>query len=181
MERLNDFLRGLDEAFGRSWCTVLFTNAFAIAFIFVLIWVGKKIGVDFHARLVNYLLIVIGSLVGWAIAMFSAPYGSKDKDALAQLGKLASVFISGYVVSKLDRFVEASTFSNNDPVSENWIRIGLFGAAALLSLITVVTNRVYFRPDPSDDKKQADLVEEKSRKVKDSPAEGQVGAAGTSS
>ncbi|HWT39144.1 MAG TPA: hypothetical protein VN289_22855 [Paraburkholderia sp.] len=150
MERLKKLLLDLDDAFGSSWCTVLFTNVFAIAFFLILVWVAKHLGADFHARLLNYLLIVLGALIGWAIAMFSAPYGKSDKEALAQIGKLASVFVSGYVLSKLDRFVEASTFVNKDPIHENWIRVGIFAGAALLSLITVVTNRVYFRPDPSE-------------------------------
>jgi hypothetical protein len=148
MKRLKDFLVGLDDAFGTSWCTVFFTNIFALIFIIVLVWMANKLGVDFHARLLNYLLIVLGALVGWAIGMFSAPYGKGDKEALAQIGKLASVFITGYVVSKLDRFVEASVFTNKEPVIEGWVRVGIFAGTTLLSLITIVTNRVYFRPDP---------------------------------
>lgn len=83
----------------------------------------------------------------------------------------STVFISGYVVSKLDRFVEASAFVNKEPVSENWIRIGLFVSTALLSLITIVTNRVYFRPDPpeEDSKSAKDVARTRWAKAVHSP------------
>jgi hypothetical protein len=47
--------------------------------------------------------------------MLSAPYGNRDKEALAHMSKLASVFFTGYAVSKVDRFVEASMFVGKVP------------------------------------------------------------------
>jgi hypothetical protein len=52
------------------------------------------------------------------------------------------VFVSGYVVSKLDRFLEGSLFENGKPTVQ-WVPLGLFAAAFILSTILVFVNRVY--------------------------------------
>lgn len=155
MERLARILKKFDELFGPSWFTVLFTNTFAVFFIVTLVWIGRSIGSDFHARLLNYMLIVLGALSGWALGMFFAPYGEGDKEALAQMSKLASVFVTGYAVSKIDRFVEASVFVGSVPDPVSWIRIGLFAGATVLSILVVVTNRIYFRPGRSKSEQTA--------------------------
>lgn len=150
MGQLEKLFKKLDQVFGPSWFTVLFTNCFSIVFLLAFIWIGRNIGSDFHSRLLNYMLIILGLLLGWALGMFFAPYGNRDKEALAQMSKLASVFFTGYAVSKVDRFVEASMFVGKVPDPTAWIRVGLFAGATILAILTVVTNRVYFRPDSSD-------------------------------
>ncbi|MBB1634998.1 hypothetical protein [Cupriavidus sp. UME77] len=146
MEYLGTLLHRLDELFGPHWGTVAFTNLFAAVFIFWLVRVARHIASSEQARAVNYLLMLLGALLGWGGAMLFSPYGESDKGTFDHIGKLASVFLSGYLVSKIDRFIEATSFVDKAPVTETWIRAGLFTATALLALIFVVTNRMYFRP-----------------------------------
>lgn len=154
LAKIAALLKWMDETFGPNWCTVVFTDLFAVVFIYWLIQVAQGIAPNDHARTVNYLLMLIGALVGWAVAMLSAPYGKTDRDVLAQVAKIASVFITGYAISKLDRFIEATSFADKTPVMNTWLRAGLFGATALLAMIFVVTNRMYFRPAPPDPRGQ---------------------------
>jgi hypothetical protein len=82
--------------------------------------------------------------------MFFVPYGTEDRSVFENIGKIVSVFVSGYALSKLDRFLEASLFDDKKPRMEAWARTGLFAATALLALLTVVTNRLYFHPEGED-------------------------------
>ncbi|CAE6967644.1 hypothetical protein R69608_07029 [Paraburkholderia nemoris] len=147
MEKFGLISNGIDALFGKNGTTVLFTNLFAVIFALLLLWLCERFGDDRLARFQNYLIVCLGALLGWALGMFFSPYGTEDEPVFAQMGKLASVFISGYAVSKIDRFIEASMFDGKNPKVESWIRVGLFVGALTLSLLTVVSNRLYYRPD----------------------------------
>ncbi|PXW29749.1 hypothetical protein [Paraburkholderia caballeronis] len=147
MESISWFWPWMESNFGKNAATVLFTNFFAALFAALLIRLCSKLAPDLNSRFQNYLIFCLGALLGWGLGMFLAPYGAQDQTAFAQMGQLASVFISGYALSKFDRFIEASMFDEKKPRVDSWIKVGLFVATALLALLTVVTNRLYFRPD----------------------------------
>ena len=157
MNWVNALLPSLDKTFGKDWSTVLFTNVFALLFAALFLWLCAKLARDGHERFQNYLIVSFGALIGWALGMFFAPYGANDQPVFAQMGKLASVFLSGYALSKLDRFIEASMFDGKTPKIAAWVRTGLFAGALVLALLTVVTNRLYYRPDDSPEKSVSDI------------------------
>lgn len=140
---------GAAQAFflGKNAATVMFTNIAAALFAIGLLKLCHGLASDRNSRYGNYLLFCLGALVGWALSMFFVPYGSEDKSVFENIGKIVSVFVSGYALSKLDRLLEASLFDDKKPRMEAWVRTGLFAATALLALLTVVTNRLYFHPE----------------------------------
>lgn len=133
--------------------TVILT---AIAFIFlaILIWkLTSRVGGardNEAAASSNRLVIVIGALCGWVIGTAFAPFSDTEQQHFQQISGVISAFLSGYVVSKLDRFIEAKLFPVNDTNRESWERVGLFVAAFLLAAVTVFVNRLYaFHDIPS--------------------------------
>ena len=92
----------------------------------------------------NRLVALIGALCGWILGMLFTPYSDLETRQFVAVSTVVSVFLSGYVVSKLDRFLERTLFGT-DPVKtqESWARAGLFAATLLLACITVFTARLY--------------------------------------
>jgi hypothetical protein len=101
----------------------------------------------------NYLIVLLGSLLGWVLGLFFSPYDDKEAKAFVSIGQAVSAFISGYVFSKLDRFVEASLFVAQGPVYGSWIRVGLFVAAAVIWAVLVFSSRAYFDLSKLEDQK----------------------------
>jgi hypothetical protein len=126
--------------------SVLFT---AIAFLFfgALLWhlTGVLNGAkeDQASRSANRLIAAIGALCGWIIGIAFAPFSDTEKSHFASIASTVSAFLSGYVVSKVDRFIEGVLFPIGDATRESWTRVGLFTGALLLAAITVFINRLY--------------------------------------
>lgn len=99
------------------------------------------------AQWVNRLVALIGGLCGWAVATAFTPYSNADFSTLESVKAAASAFLSGYVVSKLDRFLELALFQKNASGNDGWERMGLFTATFLVTAIAVFINRLYSIPD----------------------------------
>ena len=94
-------------------------------------------------------------LVGWALGMFFAPYSKKEQDSFSKIAAAISAFVSGYIVSKFDRFLESSLFGEEGPDFLSWLRAGLFFSALALAMLSVFSNRLYFgAPDPNEEPTQ---------------------------
>ncbi len=126
--------------------TVLFS---AIAFVFFagLIWNLTGILNDAKdkpaSKSANRLVAMIGALCGWIIGIAFAPFSDAERTQFAAISSVVSAFLSGYVVSKIDRFVEGTLFPVNAESRESWSRVGLFASALLLASVTVFVNRLY--------------------------------------
>lgn len=126
--------------------TVIFS---AVAFIFFayLIWhltsVLSGAKTDESKKSANRLVALIGALSGWVIGMAFSPLTGTEQAHFTEISQAVSAFLSGYVVSKLDRFLEAKLFPVDTTTVESWSRIGLFSAALLLASVTVFVNRTY--------------------------------------
>lgn len=103
-------------------------------------------GKDKFEQGTNLLIATTGALAGWALGMAIAPYSTGEQKLFAEIGQTVSAFASGYLVSKLDRFLEATLFdANKKAVGSAWIRLGLFVGPLVLALLFVFSNRSYFR------------------------------------
>lgn len=91
----------------------------------------------------NRLVALIGALCGWIIGVAFAPFTQEEKDQFQAITSVVSAFLSGYVVSKLDRYLKGVLFPIAPETQESWARVGLFVAAFLLAAITVFLNRLY--------------------------------------
>lgn len=126
--------------------TVILT-ALAFVFFAILIWrLTSRIGGardNESATNSNRLVAIIGALCGWIIGTAFAPFSDAEKEHFRQISGVISAFLSGYVVSKLDRFLEAKLFPVSEANRDSWARVGLFVAAFLLAATTVFVNRLY--------------------------------------
>lgn len=144
---MKNFLKGLEEIFGNYPFSVIFTNIFAVAFSFAIAWLCFAVSSDPLQQIFNALLALTGALIGWALGMFFAPYTQTEAARFSSIGQAVSAFVSGYVISKLDRFLEATMFQEHIPITITWVRFGLLFCSMLLVMLTVFSNRAYFRPD----------------------------------
>jgi len=48
-------------------------------------------------------LLVLGLTIGWILGVLSAPYTKKEETQFAAYAKAVSLFISGYLLGKIDR------------------------------------------------------------------------------
>ncbi len=145
---MDAFLKWLEKFFGNYPFSVIFTNIFSVVFALVIGWLCYAVSSVPLEQVFNALLAIVGALVGWALGMFFAPYNEKEASRFSSIGQAVSAFVSGYVISKLDRFLEASMFQEHVPITITWVRFGLVFCSMLLVMLTVFTNRAYFRPDP---------------------------------
>jgi len=125
----------------------------AIAFLFFswLIWhltgVLNNASEDPAAKNANRLVAMLGAIFGWIIGIAFAPFSPEEQTHFEAISKVVSAFLSGYVVSKLDRFLEAKLFPVDEVSRDSWTRVGIFTAALLLVSVTVFVNRLYaFKP-----------------------------------
>ncbi|BDM83855.1 hypothetical protein [Acaryochloris marina] len=91
----------------------------------------------------NLLITLLGGLIGWVIGNLTSPIGKEETKVFGQLGATIATFLSGYVVSKLDRFLEAVLFSEGAIRESSWISLCFFTSALLLSSLTIFLNRIY--------------------------------------
>lgn len=59
-----------------------------------------------EVRAVNVLALVSGAAVGWLLGVAVSPYDAREASAFPKYAGAVSAFVSGYVVSKLDRVLE---------------------------------------------------------------------------
>lgn len=114
---------------------------FALVFVFL---TAYKIGKEKQGRWHNFLIVGLGALIGWATGIMASPLDTEEGARFAKFGQLITAFSSGYLISKLDRFLEQSLFNNKEPVIKNWIYAALFCAAFVSTLIPSYVNRSYF-------------------------------------
>lgn len=150
---MNRIVQWLEGVFGTYPFLVIFTNLFACAFAVLIGWLCFLVNEEPLQQVFNVLIALLGALLGWALGMFFVPYTAKDAARFSAIGQAISAFVSGYAVSKIDRFFEATMFFDNDlPITMTWVRIGLFTCSILLVMLTVFSNRAYFRTEPSSKK-----------------------------
>jgi hypothetical protein len=130
-----------------NYWTVTSTNSVCVSILLFLIYLAYKLGQNDQDKLANVLILLIGALSGWLVGMFFSPYSAKESERFASIGQTISAFISGYLVSKLDRFFEKTLYDEQKPNPDTWLRLALFTVSFLTSMILVFTNRLYFGQD----------------------------------
>jgi hypothetical protein len=96
------------------------------------------------------IICLLGSILGWLVAMLVTPYGQTDATNLKSFSKIIGSFLTGYVLSKLDKVFE--TFVNEKQYADKLtiIRLMLFISFFFLFWILVFSYRTYVIIDPTD-------------------------------
>lgn len=134
---------GVSQVGFKFWI-IVFVNIQALLFSAVIVWVAYSINPQlFH---INILICLLGALIGWIAGILISPYTSTESTRFITLSQAISAFVSGFLISKLDRFLEATLYIKEDGSIQNtsWERVGLFAASFLLLTTIVYINRTYF-------------------------------------
>lgn len=155
----------LRKHFGDRYVNIIFTNLFGLL-ILVFIYVAciNLGGTDISNQIGFALTSIIGLLLGWAVAIYFCPFDTEEHSRLVTFGQAASAFVSGYLVSKLDRFIESTLFPVATETVNSWFGVALFLVAFLNALTVVYSNRAYFQEQEKKDAQQiASKIEEDSK------------------
>lgn len=128
---------------GHRWMLVT-SNISALVIGIVLIWLAYQIGTDNHAYLVNWLICLLGAVLGWGIGLISTPSSERENAKFSGLTKTISAFLSGYILSKLDPLIVTVLQSHTIFQESVLVRIAFFLTAFFLSMVIVYINRMYF-------------------------------------
>src|SRR5205085_5041552 len=102
---------------------VISANIMALAFAGVIIWACGKLGDDGKAFTLNVLICLLGGVLGWGLGILATPIAPDDTGQFAKIGQVISAFASGYLVSKLDRFLEHGLYDSDHLVANAWQRL----------------------------------------------------------
>lgn len=153
-----------------NFLTAAVTMVCGVFGICVLGWTAWKVAPDDAALATNYLIVLLGFILGWTTGMYLSPYSAAEASKFVTVGQAISAFLSGYALAKLDRFVESTLFVQNKlPVYEHWIRLGIFVAAFFIACILVFTARAYFRIE--DERATGKRRRSAVKRVEDDPGE----------
>jgi len=151
------FYEEIQADFGEYAATILTSSIFLFVLLCGVVGLawhvgGTEAGHPPVAR--NILLIILGILCGWVAGLFASPFSSEEKGEFAELKKAIYAFVTGYLLSKLDRFLERTLFESKDHVAMAWEQAALFGAAFLtVALWTFIWRKYGFRKKaPAPDK-----------------------------
>jgi len=92
--------------------------------------------------LVLALCGMVGSLSGWLVGILFSPVGNQEKGTLRLSGAI-SAFLSGFVFSKADRFLD--NFEMKAP--KHMIEVGYTLMCFLLALVVTFNTRHSLRPE----------------------------------
>jgi hypothetical protein len=139
----------VQEHFGEYAATILTSSAFLFILLCGLLALAWRVGADGGGAIPvarNVLLIILGILCGWVAGLFASPFSSEEKGEFAELKKAIYAFVTGYLLSKLDRFLEDTLFPADRQLGTVWEQAGLFGAAFLtVALWTFIWRKYGFR------------------------------------
>jgi len=144
----------------KPWA-VIAVNIHALLLTAGIVWVSFYAGqpatgpVPHH---LNLLVGILGCLLGWFVGTLASPYDKPEAQRFISLGQAVSLFVSGVLVSKIDRFLESALFDKDGIYRDAWERAGIFAAAFLLMALVTYVNRTYYSVTRSDPRPIASLT-----------------------
>jgi len=135
------FYRRLKQFFGDYPATTISSTVILVSLLFALWRLTPSIGGNVAT---NQLLVVLGMILGWLIGLFAAPFTEIDRKDFSALGQAIYAFVTGYLVSKIDRFLERMLFRDGkEPVELVWKQAALFAGVVVTAALLHFTWRRY--------------------------------------
>lgn len=128
---------------GYRW-TLITSNTSALLIGITVMWLAYQLGVEDNTYLFNWVICLLGVVMGWGVGFISSPSSPNESEQFSGLTKAISAFLSGYIISKLDRVIETLLESNKIFQELFLMRTALFLTAFVCALIIVFINRKYF-------------------------------------
>ncbi len=108
-----------------------------------LIVLAYLVGPDRADYPITYIVCICGYILGWIVAIISTPMNTSDENKISRFTSVVGTFLSGYMLSKLDRVFEKIF----DPAlvfdSLTGVRILLFVCCFGMTFILVFYYRQY--------------------------------------
>ena len=115
--------QGFLQSLGSNPWTIITSNFYVFAFAIFVFWLAYRLGQDTKTYIINWLVCLLGALIGWILGILASPYDTNESQKFLTIGQSISVFLSGYVISKLDRFFEASLYQPDKAINkDSWIK-----------------------------------------------------------
>ncbi len=96
-------------------------------------------------RYINLGVLVLGAMIGWVLGIVVTPYDRTESSRFAQVAKIVSVFLSGYLVAKIDPLVTRLLAPELILQPVNGARAVLLLGGLLSGLIVTFVFRTYAR------------------------------------
>ena len=91
---------------------------------------------------IAWLSAALGAASGWVVGTFISPYGRDEGEQFGNFGKLASAFLTGFLLTKVDRLFDLTFPLLSD---ERFIRRLMVGMSCfLVAMIIVFIARRYY-------------------------------------
>lgn len=164
----------MEELFKRmialgNW-RIVWTSVGFIIFAGPLIWLCTMMtsgqpSEQLQGRILNFIVLIVGSMTGWLLGILISPYGKDEKTQFSDYTKVASAFVSGYLLSKVDPIVEAILDKNLVLQPVAGFRFGVFISSLILFLIFTFATRQYGREMRALRTQQEDARQERARRA----------------
>jgi hypothetical protein len=129
----------LTEYPGTEMATILLEGIGIISSVLLAWFLGK----EYHDRYLNLLATLVGASLGWALAVLASPYSETDSTKFTQLTRTISLLGSGYLISKLDKVIEAAFKPEVILEGTVFIRVLLFTTGLLIIGMGTLSSRLY--------------------------------------
>ncbi len=129
-------------ALGAHIGTEMVLDVLAILFGAALIALSYFLGRDDQSYFRNWLVCLLGATLGFGAGILISPYKGEEQQ-FSSLLQAGSVFVSGYLLSKLDPLIERYLKRDNLPDVRTMQRIALFATSFALATVVVFVNRQY--------------------------------------
>ena len=101
------------------------------------------IGENMTVVVLNLAILALGFSVGWVIGILISPYDTEESKQFSLLTKAVGVFASGYLLGKIDKFVERLFDPDFVFNSIHWFRIIAFITTAIVAMLVTFIYRWY--------------------------------------
>jgi hypothetical protein len=129
---------------------ILLTALLITVIVAPILWIlSFKMAVTPQDGYLNLSIVLASICVGWLLGTFVSPESSTEQTRFSTYGKAVSAFVSGYLVSKLDKVVEMILSPQTLAVPIASFRLCASISALISALLVTYIVRVYVYGDDS--------------------------------